>query len=157
MVQDGDIVTIEGTCIRSIEWCYSSDPYYPKTTQFSICCVAFSIFVTGGDMGRIGLLHIQTIEPSDHTQSQRVTRTSAISASCLIYSCAELEHSSFLWPPYVIRQAVIFSSCGFYSARNAGIASTVLATAIPSVRPSVRPSVCPSVRHTPVLCQNDGT
>ena len=118
MVQDRDIVrpTIEGICIRFIEWCYSSDPYYPKTTPFSICCVAFSIFVTGGDMGRIGLLHIQTIEPSDHTQSQRVTRrpTSAISASCLIYSCAELEHSSFLWPPYVIGQAVIFSSCGFF-------------------------------------------
>jgi len=33
----------------------------------------------------------------------------------------------------------------FYSARNARIASAVLATAIPSV--------C----HTPVLCQNDGT
>jgi len=29
----------------------------------------------------------------------------------------------------------------------------ILATAIPSVRLSVRPSV----RHTPVLCQNDGT
>jgi len=41
----------------------------------------------------------------------------------------------------------------FYSARNARIASAVLATAIPSVCPSVRPSV----RHTPVLCQNDGT
>jgi len=37
----------------------------------------------------------------------------------------------------------------FYSVRNARIASAVLATAIPSVRPSVR--------HTPVLCQNDGT
>jgi len=35
----------------------------------------------------------------------------------------------------------------FYSARNARIASAVLATAIPSVRLSVRP----------VLCQNDGT
>jgi len=47
----------------------------------------------------------------------------------------------------------------FYSARNARIASAsaVLATAIPSVRPSVCLSVCPSVRHTPVLCQNDGT
>ena len=41
----------------------------------------------------------------------------------------------------------------FYSARNARIASVVLATAIPSVRLSV----CLSVRHTPVLCQNDGT
>jgi len=40
-----------------------------------------------------------------------------------------------------------------YSARNARIASTVLATAIPSVHLSV----CLSVRHTPVLCQNDGT
>jgi len=49
----------------------------------------------------------------------------------------------------------------FYSARNARIASAVLAIAIPSVCPSVRPSVClsvsPSVCHTPVLCQNDGT
>jgi len=34
----------------------------------------------------------------------------------------------------------------FYSARNARIASAVLAT-------QFRPSVC----HTPVLCQNDGT
>jgi len=41
----------------------------------------------------------------------------------------------------------------FYSARNARIASAVLATAIPSVRLSVRLSLC----HTPVLCQNDGT
>jgi len=41
----------------------------------------------------------------------------------------------------------------FYSARNTRIASTVLATAISSVCLSVRPSV----RHTPVLCQNDGT
>jgi len=49
----------------------------------------------------------------------------------------------------------------FYSARNARIASAVLATAIPSVCLSVclsvRPSVCPSVRHTPLLCQNGGT
>jgi len=37
----------------------------------------------------------------------------------------------------------------FYSARNAGIASAVLATAILSVRLSVR--------HKPVLCPNDGT
>jgi len=35
-------------------------------------------------------------------------------------------------------------NASFYSARNARIASAVLATAIPSVRPSVR--------HTPVLC-----
>jgi len=41
----------------------------------------------------------------------------------------------------------------FYSARNARVASAVLAKAILSVRLSVRPSV----RHTPVLCQNDGT
>jgi len=41
----------------------------------------------------------------------------------------------------------------FYSARNARIASAVLATAIPSACLSV----CLSVRHTPVLCQNDGT
>jgi len=41
----------------------------------------------------------------------------------------------------------------FYSARNARIASAVLATAILSVCLSVRPSV----HHTPVLCQNDGT
>ena len=37
----------------------------------------------------------------------------------------------------------------FTARRNARIASAVLATAIPSVHPSVR--------HTPVLCQNDGT
>jgi len=36
-------------------------------------------------------------------------------------------------------------SVDFYSARNARIASAVLATAIPSFRPSVRLSVCPSV------------
>ena len=41
----------------------------------------------------------------------------------------------------------------FIARRNARIASAVLATAIPSVRLSVRLSV----RHTPVLCQNDGT
>ena len=35
-------------------------------------------------------------------------------------------------------------SAHFYSARNARIASAVLATAIPSVRLSVRLSVCPS-------------
>jgi len=34
---------------------------------------------------------------------------------------------------------------GFYSARNARIASAVLATAIPSVCPSLRLSVCLSV------------
>jgi len=45
------------------------------------------------------------------------------------------------------------SKSTFYSARNARIASAVLGTAIPSVCPSV----CLSVRHTPVLCQNDGT
>jgi len=39
----------------------------------------------------------------------------------------------------------IHAEFGFYSARNARIASAVLATAIPSVR------------YTPVLCQNDGT
>jgi len=37
----------------------------------------------------------------------------------------------------------------FTARRNARIGSAVPATAIPSVRPSVR--------HTPVLCQNDGT
>ena len=56
------------------------------------------------------------------------------------------------------RKTIIsISRSTFYSARNAGIASAVLATAIPSVCPSVCPSVRPSVRHTPVLCQNDGT
>jgi len=45
----------------------------------------------------------------------------------------------------------------FTAHRNARIASAVLATAIPSVCLSVRPSVRPSFRHTPVLCQNDGT
>ena len=44
-------------------------------------------------------------------------------------------------------------SHSFYSARNARIACAVLATAIPSLRQSDRLSV----RHTPVLCQNDGT
>ena len=44
-------------------------------------------------------------------------------------------------------------SAHFYSARNARIASAVLATAIPSVCLSVRLSV----RHTPVLCQNNST
>ena len=39
---------------------------------------------------------------------------------------------------------VVFQS-NFYSARNASIASAVLATAIPSVRPSVRLSVCLSI------------
>ena len=37
------------------------------------------------------------------------------------------------------------SVTSFYSARNARIASAVLATAIPSVRPSICLSVCPSV------------
>jgi len=37
----------------------------------------------------------------------------------------------------------------FTVRRNARIASAVVATAIPSI--------CPSVRHTLVLCQNDGT
>jgi len=37
----------------------------------------------------------------------------------------------------------------FTARRNARIAIAVLATAIPSV--------CLSVRHTPVLCQDDGT
>jgi len=37
----------------------------------------------------------------------------------------------------------------FIASRNARIASAVLGTAIPSVGPSVR--------HTPLLCQNDGT
>jgi len=41
----------------------------------------------------------------------------------------------------------------FTAHRNARIASAELATAIPSVRPSVRLPV----RHTLVLCQNDGT
>jgi len=45
----------------------------------------------------------------------------------------------------------------FTARRNARIASAVLAIAIPSVYLSVSPSVRPSVRHTPVLCQNDGT
>jgi len=49
---------------------------------------------------------------------------------------------------------VINQSINLFTARrNARIASVVLATAIPSVRPSVRLSI----RHTPVLCQNDGT
>jgi len=69
-----------------------------------------------------------------------------------------------LWPNGRPSQQLL-SSCliasiaaiNFYSARNARIASTVIATAIPSVRLSVCLSVRLSVRHTPVLCQNDGT
>ena len=56
----------------------------------------------------------------------------------------------YLWLERDLVKRICFS---FYSARNARIASAVLATAIPSLCPSVRPSV----RHTPVLCQNDGT
>ena len=44
---------------------------------------------------------------------------------------------------------LLSSSVVFTARRNARISSAVLATAIPYV--------CPSVRHTPVLCQNDGT
>ena len=57
--------------------------------------------------------------------------------------------------PYIgggllLENATATFSNGFITARrNACIASAVLDTAIPSV--------CPSVRHTPVLCQNDGT
>jgi len=62
-------------------------------------------------------------------------------------------------PDYLLDPSL--SEDAFYSARNARIASAVLATAIPSVRLSVslsvRLSVRPSVRHTPVSCQNDGT
>ena len=49
------------------------------------------------------------------------------------------------------RSALRFEQPAMYftARRNARIARAVLATAIPSVRPSVR--------HTPVLCQNDGT
>jgi len=45
--------------------------------------------------------------------------------------------------------SVCLSGLLFTARRNARIASAVLGTAIPSV--------CPYVRHTPVLCQNDGT
>jgi len=45
----------------------------------------------------------------------------------------------------------------FTERRSARIASAVLGTANPSVCLSVHPFVRPSVRHTPVLCQNDGT
>jgi len=52
------------------------------------------------------------------------------------------------WPVSAIQFFSSFVSPTFYSARNARIASAVLATAIPSVclsvRPSVHPSVCPS-------------
>jgi len=57
----------------------------------------------------------------------------------------------------VIELLPAFSGAVFTARRNARIASAVLAIAIPSVSPSVRLSVCLSVRHTPVLCQNDGT
>jgi len=54
---------------------------------------------------------------------------------------------------------LLYAAFIFTARRNARnrIASAVLAIAIPSVRPYVRPSVCPPVRHTPVLCRNDGT
>ena len=53
----------------------------------------------------------------------------------------------------LVRAFTIYVRPIFTARRNARIASAVLATAIPSVCPSV----CLSVRHTPVLCQNDGT
>jgi len=53
----------------------------------------------------------------------------------------------------ILAQCLVIISTYFYSARNARIASAVLAIAIPSVCLSV----CLSVRHMPVLCQNDGT
>ena len=78
-------------------------------------------------------------------------------------------HMLSLWQNYCNKSllaviGVFIIKVRFYSvrnariaARNARIASAVLATAIPSVRLSVcRLSVCLSVRHTPVLCQNDG-
>jgi len=57
----------------------------------------------------------------------------------------------------IFKDCITHTLCFIYSARNARIASAVLATAMPSDRLSVRPSFCPSVRHTPVLCQTDGT
>jgi len=48
-----------------------------------------------------------------------------------------------------VEETVSTQFCNFFTARrNAHIASAVQAIAIPSV--------CLSVRHTPVLCQNDG-
>ena len=75
-----------------------------------------------------------------------------------IYTSAQLESGTaaplFLAHVYCGhgRQTELLLSSGFYRARNARIASAVLATAIPSVCLSVRLSV----RHTPVLCQNGG-
>jgi len=62
----------------------------------------------------------------------------------------EADHQKILryWTKYAIF-CKSFIVCHFYSARDARIASAVLAIAIPSV--------CPSVRHTPVLCQNHGS
>jgi len=45
---------------------------------------------------------------------------------------------------------------GFYSAPQRSHCKRCISYGN-SVRPSVRLSVCLSVRHTPVLCQNDGT
>ena len=58
----------------------------------------------------------------------------------------ELRVELFFEPSKASRTGSIFANvrrsgiARFYSARNARIASAVLATAIPSVRPSVRPS-----------------
>ena len=72
------------------------------------------------------------------------------------YTCSVTDHSEVMsvLTNHRSRNAVtsLYISDGhlakvtFYSARNARIASAVLATAIPSVCPSVRPSVCLSVR-----------
>jgi len=45
----------------------------------------------------------------------------------------------------------------FTALANARIASAVRTRYSNSVCPSVRLSVCLTVRHTPVLCQNEGT
>ena len=77
------------------------------------------------------------------------------SQNCKVCLNDDLVVVSVSYPDDVYVQAdyLIFTAL----ARNASIASAVLATAIPSVRLSVCPSVRLSVRHTLVLCQNDGT
>ena len=77
-----------------------------------------------------------------HSSTTHCRNSLLISVSDLLFVHTLLHHC-----PYFARKHVeqAFASY-FYSARNARIASAVLATAIPSVRLSVCPSVRPSVR-----------
>ena len=113
--------------------------------------------LTGSDCERWPLLNGTTVtrhrtDPGRQENLIRLTNASSTAAADSRTRTAAGSITSFarkLLVPYV--------DMFFYSARNARIASAVLATAIPSVRLSVRLSVGLSVRHTPVLCQNDGT